>query len=78
MVGGGGAQPIIFLWVWVGLVVRPLTNDKRKMLVFFLLLSACAFAPSRGAPAKLVLLHDAVNTVSKILFGRRYTLRYGM
>ena len=48
------------------------------MLVFYLLLSASAFAPSRGVPApsrgvpaKLVLLHDAVNTVGKILFSRR-------
>ena len=37
------------------------------MLVFFLLLSTCALSPSRGVPATLVLLHDAVNTVGKII-----------
>ena len=48
-----------------------------KTLVFFLLLSACALSPSRGAPATLVLLHDAVNTVSKmvkLLFGEDYKI----
>ena len=61
----------MLIFLWVGLIVPPSSYAKRMtMLVFFLLLSACALSPSRGVPATLVLLHDAVNTVGKIIVQR--------
>ena len=54
----------------MGLIVPPPNAKRMKTLVFFLLLSACALSPSHGVPATLVLLHDAVNTVGKIIVQR--------
>ena len=67
---GGGWSSYRLIFLWVGLIVPPPNAKRMKTLpslVFFLLLSACALSPSRGVPATLVLLHDAVNTVGKII-----------
>ena len=67
---GGGWSSYRLIFLWVGLIVPPPNAKRMKTLpslVFFLLLAACALSPSRGVPATLVLLHDAVNTVSKII-----------
>ena len=63
----------MLIFLWVELIVPPSYAGYAKrmtMLVLFLLLAACALSPSRGVPATLVLLHDAVNTVGKIFVQR--------
>ena len=66
-----GGVELVWADLSVGGAYSPPPNAKRMKtlpsLVFFLLLAACALSPSRGVPATLVLLHDAVNTVSKII-----------
>ena len=69
--GAVGGVELVWADLSVGGAYSPPPNTKRMKtlpsLVFFLLLAACALSPSRGVPATLVLLHDAVNTVSKII-----------